>query len=329
MNTQRALSPFRRMLLCGLVALSPLGFAAAAEPAVDAETARAQAAINDLGQRLRSALVARMQAEGPVGAVAFCHQEAPAIAASVASTHGLSIGRTSDRHRSPQNAPTEWQQAVLADFAQKFAAGAEPQTLEHSERGATFRYARGIRVEGPCLACHGSAVPAPVKAAIDARYPQDRATGYAEGDLRGLFWVEITADTDQDPRAAIPMSPEQAVALRAEMRHRLETQQRLIAALAAGDWKQAADAADEGTRGRHAGADFRSTLPEAWFRYARPMHQAFAAAREEARGAQRLDVALGHVARAGEFCTACHATFRTETASTSSPALATAAALGR
>lgn len=304
----RRMSP---MLLALLIL--PLAVRAAEDaPVADASTARAQAAIADLGQRLRSALVARMQADGPVAAVAFCHEEAPVIAASVSSTHGVAIGRTSDRHRSPANAPGEWQQAVLGEFAERVKAGAEPQQLDYIERGETFRYARAIRTEGPCLVCHGTAVSAAVESAIAERYPEDRATGYAEGELRGLFWVEIEADSPLDPRAAIPMSAAQAVSLRAEMRHRLETQQRLIAALAVGDWTTAAEAADEGTRGRHVGAEFRSALPPAWFRFARPMHQAFAAARQEALGEQRLEVALGHLARAGEFCTGCHATFRTE-----------------
>ena len=30
-----------------------------------------------------------------------------------------------------------------------------------------------------------------VKAAISARYPEDRATNFAAGDLRGWFWVEV------------------------------------------------------------------------------------------------------------------------------------------
>ncbi len=301
----------RGLLLC--VLLSPL-LARGAEAArsADAETVRAQAAIADLGQRLRSALMARMQAQGAVGAVDFCHEEAPTIAAAVASEHELAIGRTSDRYRSPMNAPNDWQQEVLTDFAARAAAGAPPQTLEHAERGEAFRYARGIPAEGPCLVCHGPAVSAPVQAAIAERYPQDRAVGYAEGELRGLFWVEIESGQAQDPRAVIPMSSAQVFSLRAEMRHRLETQQRLIAALAAGDWASAAEAADEGTRGRGTGVEFRSALPAAWFRFARPMHQAFAAARDEARGAQRLEVALTHVARAGEFCTGCHASFRAD-----------------
>jgi hypothetical protein len=37
--------------------------------------------------------------------------------------------------------------------------------------------------------CHGSDVPEAVAEAIAKRYPQDRATGYSAGDLRGAFVV--------------------------------------------------------------------------------------------------------------------------------------------
>jgi hypothetical protein len=43
-----------------------------------------------------------------------------------------------------------------------------------------------------CLGCHGPAasIQPMVKEAIAARYPADRAVGYAEGDFRGFLWVE-------------------------------------------------------------------------------------------------------------------------------------------
>lgn len=194
---------------CGLrfglllaAALPLLACAQAPAAGSDGDVARAEAAIADLGQRLRSVLMERMQAQGPVDAVDVCHQQAPAIAASVAAAHGLRIGRSSDHLRSPQNAPDDWQQAVLAEFAERAAAGETPQSMKRAEGGERFRYASGIAAEGPCLVCHGTEVSVPVREAIGARYPRDRATGYAAGDLRGLFWVEIDRVPAVDPEAA-------------------------------------------------------------------------------------------------------------------------------
>ncbi|MBK9494935.1 MAG: DUF3365 domain-containing protein [Xanthomonadales bacterium] len=293
-----------------------------------ANTAKAQAAIKDLGQSLRGALVAKMQSEGPVAAVNFCHDEAPLIASQVAERHQVQIGRTADRHRSPSNAPSEWQQSVLAGFAAKVAEGnpaagiTTARTVEVNGQ-ARFRFAQSIPTEAPCLACHGDNVAAPIKAEIDKHYPNDSATGFKEGDLRGMFWVEFpmmsgAAPLSQNPpdaRAPIVMSDAQRESLRHEMRGRMETLQGVTSALAAGDWVEVAKRAEVGTRGQHVGVEFRSALPQAWFAMARPMHGEFAAIQREAEGQKRVEVALQHLANAGQYCTSCHATFRPVTPS--------------
>jgi hypothetical protein len=44
-----------------------------------------------------------------------------------------------------------------------------------------------------CNGCHGPAdkVSPGVKAVLADRYPVDRALGFAEGEIRGWFWVEV------------------------------------------------------------------------------------------------------------------------------------------
>ena len=50
-----------------------------------------------------------------------------------------------------------------------------------------------IRLQPQCTMCHGpaAAIADEVRAEIAASYPDDRATGFATGDLRGWFWVEV------------------------------------------------------------------------------------------------------------------------------------------
>ena len=202
-------TPTRRgrvLLAAGLALAATLAGAQSpvdADPAsADTALARAEAAVADLGQTLRAALKARLEQGGAVDAVDFCHAQAPAIAAAVSARHGVRVGRTALRHRSPGNAPSDWQRDVLEDFAARAAAGAAPATLRATVRaglpaGVALRHARGIPTEPVCLACHGSAIAAPVAAAIAARYPRDTATGFAAGDLRGMFWAEVDAANAQ------------------------------------------------------------------------------------------------------------------------------------
>lgn len=160
-------------------------------PDADAE-ARAQAAIADLGKTLRGALRGKMEEGGPLLAVDFCHQEAQPLTAQIAEKHGVRMGRSALRLRNPSNQPLAWQQAVLEDFDTRATSGEAIADLRHSMReGAVLHYAQAIGTEPGCLACHGQHVAEPIADAIRQRYPDDHATGFAEGDLRGLFWVEV------------------------------------------------------------------------------------------------------------------------------------------
>jgi hypothetical protein len=54
-----------------------------------------------------------------------------------------------------------------------------------------WRYARRITVESSCLACHGPEEKRP--AFVKKGYPDDRAYGFEDGDLRGLYSVFVPA----------------------------------------------------------------------------------------------------------------------------------------
>ena len=303
------------MLAAASMSLARAGGENPPEPLTD--QARAQAAMADLGQRLKSALVDKMQREGPVSAVDFCHAQAPVIAAAVSAEHGEAVGRTAIRYRNPAKAPSAWQEPVLAQFLQAAQAGTPPDQLMHVERtDAGVRVARGIAVEGPCLVCHGSHFAKPVRAAIDAHYPDDAARGFSEGDLRGLIWAEVPSAPMpfEDHRNDIVLSEAERVSLRSEMRWRMEVLAGAVSALARGDWDGLGEIAQAGALGKPRGVDFRHALPEGWFAMSRPMQQQFADLANEARAERRRDVALKQLGDASTYCVACHAAYRTQVA---------------
>jgi hypothetical protein len=148
------------------------------------------------GAELRGALQAAMEQGGALAAIQVCHEEAPLIARQAAETSGAEVGRTSTKVRNPANQPDPHQRAVLAEFAERLAAGPAdppPERLDVLEDGRV-RYMSAIVIQPPCLACHGESLAAPVAEAIDARYPEDEARGYALGDLRGAFSITWPAD---------------------------------------------------------------------------------------------------------------------------------------
>lgn len=159
--------------------------------------ATARAAIKDLGEALKDKLVAQIQAGGIASAIPVCQTIAPAIAAEASTKHHLSVRRTALKVRNPDNAPDDFERRVMEDFVKKIEGGADAATLDHgatvSEDGkSVYRYMKAIpTAAAPCLACHGSNLKDDVKAELARLYPQDQATGFKAGDMRGAFSVTI------------------------------------------------------------------------------------------------------------------------------------------
>ncbi len=167
-------------------------------PLTDLE--RAQSAAQAMSGELRRALTRAMQTSGPEAAVDVCHAVAPTIAEQVMQQHGVRLGRVAlpGKNRHPQQAADDWQLAALQGMQQAVERGgrAEEQVLIQRDElpaGVALRMVRGIATEEACLTCHGAEVKAPIREAILRRYPQDAATGFALGDLRGALWVEVPA----------------------------------------------------------------------------------------------------------------------------------------
>lgn len=151
---------------------------------------RANAAADALGRTLRGRLLAAMSEGGPPAAMNVCADAAQGMAADVAREHGARVGRSSLRLRNPANEAPPWVAEWLAAQGERPAAGASG--FERIEDGHA-RVLRPIAVEGPCVNCHGpsDAIAPDVAAILRERYPDDRATGYAAGDLRGALWAEV------------------------------------------------------------------------------------------------------------------------------------------
>ena len=129
-------------------------------------------------------------AQGPAEAIAACQVRAPEIVSEL-SQDGVRLGRASHRLRNPANVAPDWVQPILDGYARNPAVTA-PQTVAVS--ADRTGYVEPIIVQPLCLTCHGSNISADVADKISRRYPQDRATDYAVGDLRGVFWVEFPDD---------------------------------------------------------------------------------------------------------------------------------------
>ncbi len=169
--------------------------------AVDTQqlTQKSRAAIKMLGGELKATLQTSMKANGPVQSITICKSDAPLIASKVSKEKGMSVERTSLKYRNPENKPDTWETSVLAQFEQRKANGEAIKTLEYSEltepefskHGGekVFRYMKAIPTAEVCLKCHGSNIAPPIANKINKLYPDDKATGFNKGDIRGAFTV--------------------------------------------------------------------------------------------------------------------------------------------
>lgn len=167
-----------------------------AEQAAVAEAVGAPAAAA-LAQGLMARLGEAIDAGGAVGAVDFCADEALALTADIANEagDGLEIKRTTNRWRNPANAPDEAEARVLRylEALEAEAPGSAPEALTAAGPGGEPRFYRVLRTAPMCLQCHGAedGIAPEVRQVLRDRYPDDRATGYEAGELRGVIRVQL------------------------------------------------------------------------------------------------------------------------------------------
>ena len=139
---------------------------------------------------LRQVLVSTMQQNGPIAAISVCNTAAPAIA-SQHSNSTWQISRSALKTRNPDNQPDEWLRNALLNFEQRKLNGEPIAKIEHqTQRSDGWYFIKAIPTQKACLACHGSDIAPEVAKKIATLYPNDQATDFKLGDIRGAFVVK-------------------------------------------------------------------------------------------------------------------------------------------
>lgn len=147
----------------------------------------AKTVIQPFASNLQATLKKGMQESGPEGAILVCNTDAPELAEQ-ASENGWTVGRTSLKTRNSDNRPDQWELETLLEFEQRKAAGEDPMSIAKAQMiEGEFRFMKAIPTAEACTACHGTSISEPVQAKLSTLYPEDQATGFSAGDLRGAF----------------------------------------------------------------------------------------------------------------------------------------------
>lgn len=160
------------------------------------DTETYEIAAKKLQQRLGKVLVSTIQSEGHVAAINVCNEQAPAIASAVSDELGVTVGRTALKVRNPSNEPSAEQKRVLKEFEQLWNQTEDkPPTANYVDDNGHNVWMKAIVMQPQCTACHGTSIAPDLRQAINEHYPNDKATGFEVGNIRGAFVVRSKNQT--------------------------------------------------------------------------------------------------------------------------------------
>ncbi len=184
------MSLFVRLGLCSVTAVFAfIPVRIAAEPDTGELALEAGRLAQQFVGRLKPQLKQAMAEGGPTHAIEVCADIAPSIADALSAESGWLVKRVSLKSRNASRAvPDQWEQGVLVEFDRRQAAGEAPADLHFGEiAGGRYRYLQAQGVEPLCLVCHGKGLADEVQLTLEQYYPDDWATGYELGEVRGAI----------------------------------------------------------------------------------------------------------------------------------------------
>jgi len=149
---------------------------------------------------LSSNLQTAMQSGGVSNALPFCSLAASPLTAGMAEKHGVTLKRITHKARNPAGKANEAELAVLKAFENALAASTNPPPpfATNLVAGQATFFAPIVIANELCLKCHGEPgkdISAENLAVIKQHYPQDEATGFKLGQLRGAWRIDFPLAT--------------------------------------------------------------------------------------------------------------------------------------
>jgi len=147
-----------------------------------------KAAFKTLSSNLKMA----MEEGGVDNALKFCNIQAMPLTDSVSSKYDVNLRRASHRPRNPGNRADSLELEIIKEYLSQIEDNGElkPVVKQH---GNKVSYHAPIRITNQlCLSCHGQPGKDIAEADLETLqelYPQDEATGFEMGELRGIWSI--------------------------------------------------------------------------------------------------------------------------------------------
>jgi hypothetical protein len=115
------------------------------------------------------------------------------ITDSMATVYKALIKRVTDKPRNPKNKANAEELQYLENFKKQVAAGVEVKSIT-VQMGNETEFYYPIVTNSMCLKCHGTIgkeLETLTLSKIKELYPTDKATGYKENEVRGIWSIVL------------------------------------------------------------------------------------------------------------------------------------------
>lgn len=141
----------------------------------------------NLSQRLKD----QIEKGGVAQAIDYCHLHALSITDSLSKTENVTVRRSTLQARNAANRASGQDSVVINNYLTAIKEGQVVKPVLSRYSDGTYDYYAPIYISDFCLQCHGTPgkdITSDNLSLIRSKYPDDLATGYSNGDLRGV-WV--------------------------------------------------------------------------------------------------------------------------------------------
>ncbi len=141
-----------------------------------------------LSGKLQSAL----KEGGVPGAIDYCHLNAIPIIDSLSKVHNAAIRRATLKARNKLDQATTQEKQILLDYEKQLSEKKTLAPLVEKNRTNNISFYAPIKVNAFCMQCHGKlgeTITEENYNLIKEKYPNDKAIGYSDGDLRGMWRI--------------------------------------------------------------------------------------------------------------------------------------------
>jgi len=144
---------------------------------------------------LQKALKSAIQEGGLEYAIKFCNLEALAITDSISEMESVAVKRVAEKYRNPLNKMVTAENELFTSYEsqRQNEQPLHPVIMANSEGHPVFY--QPIPTGALCLNCHGTSgtnISPALAGTIQKLYPEDQATGFKEGQLRGMWAITFT-----------------------------------------------------------------------------------------------------------------------------------------